>query len=36
MIIRSSMDIVHGWTIMRSSMDDQKSVDELIVHTMDG
>ena len=36
-IMRSSMDVVHGWTIMKSSMDDdQKSVDDSTVHTMDG
>ena len=36
MIIRSSMDVVHGWMIMKSSMDDdQKFVDDSTVHTMD-
>ena len=37
MIIRSSVDVVHGWMIMKSSMDgDQKFVDDSTVYTMDG
>ena len=36
MIIRSSVDVVHGWTIMKLSMDDdQKTVDDSIVHIVD-
>ena len=35
MIIRSSVDVVYGWTIMKLSMDDYQKVDDSIVHTMD-